>query len=219
MKNFSLLFVISNEVEGLIDPPASKSVFSVSVRNDRMTVRPKSGRNPLIAEVNSAIGKFLLEYEQEYGEKIPVFKRQNPYRFCYRTGMSGCQDMYVEYSPDRDDGFPIRKHLFRETCYGKTPGFQVFVYDYLDLMTGSGFLSIEESHYHYNPDDDAMAGAIVKVIPSRCLAEEDGWQYPGQYGPAVPMGTAYGPHHLRHRRRRRLGEEISSSPDDEIVEE
>lgn len=216
MKDFSLLFIIRNEVEGLIDPPASKSVFTISVRDDRLMVRPKSGRHPLAAEVNSAIGKLLLEYEQEYGEKIPVFERQSQYRFCCRTGMSGCEDTYIEYDP-HGDGFPVRKHLLRETCYGKTPGFQVFVYDYLDLMVCSGFLSIEESHYHYNVDDDAMAGAIVKVIPSRCLAEEDGWLYPGQYGPVVPMDTVYGPY--RRPIRRRPPHHPAGDEGDEIVEE
>lgn len=175
MKNFSRLFVIEDgNCGGWTE--SKRTSFVISVEGDYLTVRGKSGRDMYTAEVNTAFGRFLQEYEEEFGEKIALYERKNRYRFCYREGSSGCQDTFIEI--DKGDGFPDRKFIMHESCFGKTAGFSCFVYDFLDLCVAGEFLAVEDGEYVYHEEEDANSGLVTKIVRPRLLEYEDGWTEP-----------------------------------------
>ena len=175
MQDISRLFVIKEgECGGWTN--STRTSFVVSIKNDQLCVSVKSGRDPFTHEINTAIGRILKEYEAEYGERVALYERQNRYRFCFRQGSSGCQDTYIEI--DVGDGFPTRKHLLHESCFGKCGGFSVFVYDFLDLSIGANFLIVEDGCYVYPESEDANSGIEMEVVRPRLLEFEEGWTFP-----------------------------------------
>lgn len=185
MKDFSRLFIIKNgERGGWTD--STRTSFVISVKDDKLTVAVKSGRDMYTSEINTAFGRFLKEYEAEFGEKIALYERRNRYRFCYREGSSGCQDTYIEI--DTGDGFPVRKFIMHESCFGKNGGFDCYVYDFLDLCvaSASNFLTIEDGFYAYQ-DEDANSEVEMQVIKPRLTDYEEGWTSPWER----PEGIVY----------------------------
>lgn len=184
MKNFSRLFVIKNgECGGWTS--STRTSFVISVENDGLSVKGKSGRDMYASEINTAFGRFLKEYEAEFGEKVALYERRNRYRFCFREGSSGCQDTYIEI--DMGDGFPVRKFMMHESCYGKNGGFGCFVYDFLDLCIASKFLIVEDGFYVYPEDEDANSELEMQVIKPRLIEYEEGWTSPWER----PEGVVY----------------------------
>ena len=172
MKNFRRLFAINNG--GANGWTAStKTSFIISIENDELNVKWKSGRDMFASEINTAFGRLLQAYEAEFGEKIALFERKNCYRFCYRQGSSGCQDTYIEV--DKGDGFPERKFLMHESCFGKCDGIRCFVYDFLDLCLAGHFLKVENGFYIYPEEEDANSGLKMKLIKPRLTEYEEGW--------------------------------------------
>ena len=183
MKKFSRLFVVENGESGGWTN-SDRTSFTIAVDDcDRLTVNKKSGRDMYAAEINTAFGKFLEEYEAEYGEKVTLYERTNRYRFCFRSGVSGCQDTYLEI--DKGDGFPERKFMMHESCFGKSSGFACFVYDFLDLCVAGGFLKAEDGAYVYPETEDTNSGCEMKVIKPRLVFYEEGWTSPWQRPDAV----------------------------------
>lgn len=180
MKDFSRLFIIKEEDGGWA------SSFVISVENDKLSIKGKSGRDMYASEINTAFGRFLKEYEAEFGEKVALYERRNRYRFCFRQGSSGCQDTYIEID-DMDDGFPIRKFIMHESCFGKNGGFGCFVYDFLDLCVASKFLIVENGFYVYPEDEDANSELEMEVIKPRLIEYEEGWTSPWER----PEGVVY----------------------------
>ncbi len=175
MKDFKRLFVVRNgESNGWTS--STRTSFIISVEADELRVSWKSGRDMFAYEINTALGRFLKEYEAEYGEKVALYERRNPYRFCYRQGSSGCQDTYIEI--DKGDGFPERKFLMHESCFGKCCGLKVFVYDFLDLCLAGHFLKAEDGFYTYTEADDGNADCEMQVIKPRMVELEEGWTSP-----------------------------------------
>ena len=185
MRDFSRIFVVTDGgCAGWTD--SDRTSFVISVNYDALDVTIKSGRDAFASEINTAFGLFLEEYEAEFGEKIPVYERESRYRFCYRQGSSGCQDTFIEI--DRGDGFPDRKFLMHESCYGKSAGIHCFVYDFLDLCVAGGFFTVEDGCYKYPKESDAAASDCnMKVFRPRLLKYEEGWTNPGER----PSGVVY----------------------------
>lgn len=184
MKDFSRLFIIKNgECGGWTN--STRTSFVISVENDELSVKGKSGRDMYVSEINTAFGRFLKEYEAEFGEKVALYERRNRYRFCFRQGSSGCQDTYIEI--DMGDGFPVRKFMMHESCLGKNGGFSCFVYDFLDLCVASKFLVAEDGFYTYSEDKDANSELEMKVIKPRLIEYEEGWTSPWE----KPEGVVY----------------------------
>ena len=182
MKDFSRLFVIKNgECGGWTS--STRTSFVISVKNDELSVKRKSGRDMYTAEINTAFGRFLKEYEAEFGEKVALYERRNRYRFCFRQGSSGCQDTYIEI--DMGDGFPVRKFMMHESCFGKSGGFGCFVYDFLDLCVAAGFFVVEDGFYAYPEDEDANSGLEMRVIKPRLIEYEEGWTSPWEKSEGV----------------------------------
>lgn len=181
MKDFRRLFII--EEDG-----GWASSFVISVENDELSIKKKSGRDMYVSEINNAFGRFLKEYQSEFGEKIALYERRNRYRFCFRQGSSGCQDTYIEID-DMDDGFPIRKFIMHESCCGKNGGFGCFVYDFLDLCVASELLITKDGFYAYPEDEDANSesGLEMEVIKPRLIEYEEGWTSPWE----KPEGVVY----------------------------
>lgn len=175
MKDFSRLFVI-NDGDSSGWTNSTRTSFVIAVKADVLTVRWKSGRDMFAKEINTAFGRFLKEYEAEYGDKVPTYERRCRYRFCFRQGSSGCQDTYIEI--DKGDGFPERKFLMHQSCYDKCPAFRCFVYDFLDLCIAGGFLKAEGGFYTYPEADDGNADCEMQVIKPRMTQYEEGWTQP-----------------------------------------
>ena len=182
MKDFSRLFIIKNgECGGWTS--STRTSFVISVENDELSVKGKSGRDMYASEINTAFGRFLKEYEAEFGEKVALYERRNRYRFCFRQGSSGCQDTYIEI--DMGDGFPVRKFMMHESCFGKNGGFGCFVYDFLDLCVASKFLVAEDGFYAYPEDEDANTEFEMQVIKPRLIEYEEGWTSPWEKPEAI----------------------------------
>lgn len=172
MKNFKRLFVVKNgSVGGWSD--SDQTSFIISVEDERLSIRRKSGRDMFAHEINTAFGRFIQEYEAEFGEKIALYKRHYPYRFCFRQGSSGCQDTFIEI--DKGDGFPERKFIMHQSCFGKSAGLTCFVYDFLDLCVAADFFDIDDGKYNYAGED--IDYELTSVKP-RLTWYENGWTKP-----------------------------------------
>lgn len=159
---------------------STRTMFTVEINHSYISVQHKSGRDMFTYEVNTAIGRILQEHARIYGITYQS-KRENPFRFCYNQGASGCQDVFIEEIKD-DFDFPERRFMFHESCYGKTSGFCTNLYDYLDLAVISGFLQLKKDeegcrYYAYDPEKDAMKDLSIKMINPREISKEDGWMY------------------------------------------
>ena len=176
MQDMSRLFVIVDSGKSSGWTNCDRTSFIVEVRCDQLTVTKKSGRDMYPEEINTAIGRFLKEYESVFGEKIAIFKRTHPYRFCFKTGVSGCQDTYIEV--DTGDGFPTRKRICRQSCFGKSGGFHCFAYDFLDLCVADGFLVVKDGFYTYEEEEDFNSTSSMQMIKPRLLEYEEGWAQP-----------------------------------------
>ena len=177
MRNFRRLFVVNNGSD------SRRTSFVIAVEEDMLSVRVKSGRDMFANEINTAFGRFLKEYEAEFSEKVALYERHSHYRFCFRQGSSGCQDTYIEF--DKGDGFPERKFLMHESCFGKCGGFKCFVYDFFDLCLASDFLKAEDGFYTYSEANDGNADCEMQVIKPRMLAFEEGWTPPWEKSDSV----------------------------------
>lgn len=184
MKNFRRLFVIKNGNSGGWTD-STRTSFVISVENDMLSVVCKSGRDMYAGEINTAFGRFLKEYEAEFVEKVALYERHNRYRFCYRQGSSGCQDTYIE--TDMGDGFPVRKFMMHESCFGKNGGFSCFVYDFLDLCVACKFFVAEDGFYAYPEEEDNNSELEMQVIKPRLVEYEEGWTNPWE----KPEGVVY----------------------------
>ena len=185
-RNIRRLFVVQNNgAAGWTS--VDRTVFTISLENDWLRVVKKSGRDMFPSEINTAIGRLLQEYRAEFEVPLARYRRQHRYRFCYRTGQSGCQDTFIEV--DKGDGFPERKFLFHESCYGKCSGFECFAYDFLDLCVAEGFLADEDGTYVYHQEQDAGADVEMTIVKPRLLGYEHGWNTPWTSTPrgAVPL--------------------------------
>lgn len=175
MEEFKRLFVIKDgESSGWTS--STKTSFMIEVDGEVLIVKWKSGRDMYPHEINTAFGRFLKEYEAEFGERVALYERLNRYRFCFRQGSSGCQDTYIEI--DKGDGFPERKFLMHESCFGKCSGFRCFVYDFLDLCLAGGFFKAEDGFYTYSEADDENASCEMQIIKPRIIEFEEGWTSP-----------------------------------------
>lgn len=182
MKNFRRMFVIKNgEAAGWTN--STRTTFVLSVEDNVLTMKVKSGRNPFTNEINTAFGLFLQEYAQEYGQ-LSTYKRTNPYRFVYQQGLSGRQTTYIEL--DTGDGFPKRKRLLDMSCFGKVWSMSLFVYDFTDLCVACKFFRVEDGKYVYDQSHDKIGKEIdMTVIRPRYIEHEDGWTQPGNYPEGV----------------------------------
>lgn len=181
MENFKRLFVVKNgAVGGWSD--SDRTSFIIEVVGNYLFVKHKTGRDMFAHEINTAFGRFIEEYEAEFGEKIAIYERRYPYRFCFRQGGSGCQDTFIEIN--KGDGFPERQFIMHESCYGKTAGFTCFVYDFLDLCVAAGFFDIDEGNYVYPGEE--IEYELTSVKP-RLTKYEEGWRMPGDR----PSGVVY----------------------------
>ncbi len=171
-----ILFEITGiENVGFTASESTRTMFLVNLdRNNQLEVVPYAGRHPFTEEVNAAIAVFLKE-----AGPLKRYVRRYKYRFCYKTGMSGCQDTYIEY--EKVKGFPTRKFLCHQTAYGKTEGFKVFLYDFLDLAVTAGFLKVKDNEYTVPEGADKLEGASIRVIRPRNTEKEDGWSYSCEY--------------------------------------
>lgn len=177
MMDFSRMFVVNGVAAGWTE--VSKAVFILSVVGDYLKLILKAGRDPFAYEVNTALGRFLEEYEAEYGP-VERYQRSHPYRFAFSQGMSGRQDTFIEI--DNGDGYPTRHHLMHESCYGKASDMGGFVYDYLDLCVVGGFFEIKDGCYRYIREEDKAADAVeMKVVKPRLTEYEEGWTSPYGY--------------------------------------
>lgn len=175
MENFKRLYIIRNgECGGWSN--SNKTSFVISVEDDELSVKIKSGRDMYANEINTAFGRFLKEYEAEFGEKVALYERKHRYRFCFRQGSSGCQDTYIEV--DKGDGFPSRKFMMHESCFGKCGGFSCFVYDFLDMCLAGKFLTVEDGYYIYHEENDASSELEMQVVKPRLIEYEEGWTSP-----------------------------------------
>lgn len=178
MQDMSRLFVINNTGKTSGWTSVDRTSFVMSVDHNTLSVTKKSGRDMYPEEINTAFGRFLKEYEQEFGERVALYERTHPYRFCFRTGISGCQDTYIEVNSG--DGFPQRKFMLHMSCFGKCEGFRVFIYDFLDLCVAERFLSVDDGFYAYCEDDDANSDCEMQTIKPRLVSYEEGWTSPWQ---------------------------------------
>ena len=172
MNDFKRLFVVRNGASSGWTS-SDRTSFIISVEGNFLYVKGKTGRDMFAHEINTAFGRFLEEYEKEFGEKVEVIERRHPYRFCYRQGSSGCQDTFIEIN--KGDGFPERKFLMHQSCFGKCSGFSCFVEDFLDLCVAGGFFSVEDGSYHYPGEDIEYE---MEVYRPRLVEYEDGWTNP-----------------------------------------
>ena len=180
MQNMSRLYAIKDSGSYSGWTTVDRTSFVISVKGDMLTVTKKSGRDMYPKEINTAFGRFLQEYEQEFGEKVALYERSNPYRFCFRTGSSGCQDTFIEIDTDRD-GFPQRKFMLHQSCFGKCEGFSCFAYDFLDLCVAEGFFGVtEDGFYVYREEEDSNSECEIQTVKPRLLAYEEGWNSPWQ---------------------------------------
>lgn len=184
MKDFKRMYVVENGAAGGWTD-STRTTFVLSVQDDYLSMVVKSGRNPFTEEVNTAFGRFIRDYEAENG-KLETFKRVYPYRFVCREGSSGCQTTYIEI--DTGDGYPSRKRLLDQSCFGKCGGICVFVYDMLDLCVTSGFFTVEDGTYVYAEDRDEFGKEVaMSTICPRLTQYEEGWAQPGEF-PSTVMG-------------------------------
>lgn len=171
------LFIINNgEAAGWSD--STRTEFTVEINDYYIIVNWKGGRDMFAGEVNTAIARLLQESDRLYGV-TEKYQRKSKFRFCYRTGSSGCQDTFIEYIKD-DDEYPERKFMFHESCFGKTAGFKVFKYDFLDLAVVSGFLHLDtladgRKYYAYDPMQDNLKDLEMLMIDPRDITSEEGW--------------------------------------------
>lgn len=177
MNDFSRMFVINGVAAGWTE--STKTVFVLSVVGDYLRLILKAGRDPFAYEVNSALGRFLEEYEAENGP-VERYQRSHPYRFVYSAGMSGRQDTFIEV--DNGDGYPTRHHLMHESCYGKASDMRGFVYDLLDFCVVGNFFEIKDGCYRYIREEDKAADAVeMKVVKPRLTEYEEGWANSSDY--------------------------------------
>lgn len=193
MINFTRLFIAEDSAGqvGFQGANSSRSGFIINVSgNDMLTVTSKFGCAPTTGEVNTALGRFLTEYEVKHGA-IEKYKRTNRYRFAFYSGPTGCQDTYIE--TDTGDGFPSRKRICHMSMYGKVnEDIKCFIYDFLDMCVAEGFLTIKDGCYHYDASTDANAEMVAKCIKPRLVHEESGWVNPdsGELPKVVPLAIA-----------------------------
>ncbi|MCQ2571197.1 MAG: hypothetical protein MJ154_03045 [Candidatus Saccharibacteria bacterium] len=167
MKNIRRIVVVHNNgCNGWSE--SENTTFSVEIMGDILRVRKISGRDMFPSEINTAVGRILAMVGP-----VKRYCRSYRYRFCYRTGMSGCQDTFIEI--DRVTGYPDRKLMFHESCYGKCSGFSCFVYDFLDLCLSVGFLDDVNGEYFYDPDEDGGSGVNMRILRPRDTSREEGW--------------------------------------------
>ena len=187
MRDFKRLIVINDgDYNGWTS--STRTAFIISVEGNYLKVSGYSGRDMFPHEINTAFGRFLRLYEQEFGEKVALSERAYPYRFAHRTGVSGCQDTFIEV--ERVDGYPDRKFLMHQSCFGKCDGFSCWVYDFLDLCLVSGFLKDVDGFYFYDPEEDAKSGLEMKIIKPRLTHLEEGWIQPHEHtGKVVALRT------------------------------
>lgn len=191
MTNMRMMFKVNNgEASGWTD--STHTTFILSIEDNYLRTKVKSGRDPFPEEISTAFGRLLQAYEAETGEKVAVYERRHPYRFTFREGVSGCQTAFIEI--DKGDGFPDRRCVTHQTCFGKTPGLSCFVYDFLDLCVVDGFLKVEDGAYVYPEADDEFAKVVdMKEILPRNTGEEEGWTYPGSWPEkVVPLQVCRG---------------------------
>ncbi len=184
MKNFTRMYVVKNgEAGGWTD--STRTTFTLTVKDNLLSMMVRSGRNPFMAEINTAFGSFIRDYERENG-KVEIFRRVNPYRFIYRRGSSGCQTIFIEI--DKGDGYPSRRRLLDQSCYGKCGSMCLFVYDLLDLCVASGSFTVENGAYSYAEDRDELGKELdMKVVGPRLTQYEEGWAQPGEFPSVVSI--------------------------------
>jgi hypothetical protein len=182
MKDFTRMYVIKNGAAGGWTN-STRTTFTLTVENDYLSMVVKDGRDPFTEEINTAFGHFIQDYEQENG-KVELFQRVNPYRFTYRQGSSGCQTTFIEI--DKGDGYPSRKRLLDQSCFGKCGSMCLFVYDFLDLCVADGFFTVGDGTYVYAAEEDEFGKELeMQVIRPRLTQYEDGWTQPGEIPDAI----------------------------------
>lgn len=186
-KNFERLFVIKSKSCYVYTDEQNITIFKISLDvEDFLSIRWKRGRYMYTGEIIEALMRFIKEYETEFETKITPFRRQNLYRFCYREGTSGCRECFIEYKKD-DDGFPERKSILYETCFGKTAGVNCFLYDFMDLCVALGSMEIKGGTYSCPANDNIES---IEVIKPRLIQFENGWTW-GEVRPnsLVPLAV------------------------------
>lgn len=187
MTDFTRLYILSDSKgaeNAYWGSGKGTSGIIISLKEDKLKVFVKFGCSPMSWEVNSLFGLFFNEY-MSINSTVDVFKRTRPYRFVYKTGVSGCQDTFLEV--DNGDGFPSRKKITHMSMCGKmNQEISCYVYDFLDLAVSGGLFTVfQEVYYFYNEKNDSAAVDVasrVQVIKPRETAKETGWVQPGQYG-------------------------------------
>lgn len=187
-KIFERLFVIKSQGCCVYTDEQNNTVFRISldVEDNFLSIQWKKGRYMYTSEIIEALMRFIKEYETEFETKITPFKRQNLFRFCYREGTSGCRECFIEYKKD-DDGFPERKSILYETCFGKTAGVNCFIYDFLDLCVALGSMEIKGGTYSCPANDNIES---IEIIKPRLIIKEKGWTW-GEVQPnsLVPLAV------------------------------
>lgn len=185
MKNFRRLFVIDGDVADWSDATITRFVIDYDEFDDRITVKKKGGRDMTMYELYAALGRFLIEYEKETGEKVSVVERRHCYRLCYHDGVSGCRDYYIE--EDVEDGFPNRRFILHESMFGRNGGFGGRLGDVLDLLRALEVLKVENGYYVY-PEEE-IEEPEMKVVKPRYTSREIGWCSPMDTPELVPLVT------------------------------
>ena len=168
MEDTKKLAVVKNDELG-------NSRFVIDIKYDVMTMTVLSGHDPLIEEVYAAIFS-IMTAEAPLGAKL--YNREDNFRFCYRSGMSGCMDYFVETAEYATAvSFPKRKHLFHRSMYGKVPQIKsAFIYDVLDLGVALGLVTIVDGKYALsNKLTSTIEKASIVLLDPRDLNREDGW--------------------------------------------
>lgn len=178
-ERFARLFIIKHSAgfgNPFMGPSNTQSGIVVKIDYDAtLSVTQKFGCAPTTDELNTVMGRFIGLYEQKFGP-IAEYPRTGWYRFVYKSGISGCQDTFIESATD--DGFPDRKKVCHMSMCNKiNEGIRCFLFDFLDLCVAAEFMTVKNGAYHYDSDHDQNRDLVTSIYKPRDLDKEGGWVY------------------------------------------
>lgn len=162
------LAIVKNEELG-------SSRFVIDIKYDVMTMTVLGGHDPLIEELYGSIFSIMVAENQS---AVKLYSREDNFRFCYKQGLSGCMDYFVETAEYATAvTFPKRKHLFHRSMYGKVSQIKsAFIYDVLDLGIALGLITIVDGKYaSSNKLSSTIEKTSIVLLDPRDLNKEDGW--------------------------------------------
>lgn len=143
---------------------SNKSIFGLELDlwDNTLSYKWESGHKPGWAEFADALCQFVNDNADTF--KSLKWYKQNPWRVVCATGMSGCEDYFVE---ERDDMGFVRTHqIFHSSCYGRIDSFRKVHFSYVIELINL-FLSKDEIPH--------LEEGVVQPIQMRDFSQEEGW--------------------------------------------